>query len=203
MIIRSRLEAAYDQVASAYAERHANMPARIAELGTRFLSQLKPGARLLDAGCGPGRDMVWLEAQGFQVTGIDISAGMLAQARAHVHGDLLQMDLCQLAFPLASFEGVWCSSAFLHIPKAQALDALRELRRVLIPGGRLFLSTLGGDGEGWEENEFAGIERFFVRYSLEEANTLLTQASFDIVECYWDEVDERHVWLNVLARAIE
>lgn len=203
MIIRPRLEAAYDRVASAYAERHANMPARIAELGARFLEQLKPGIRLLDAGCGPGRDMAWLEAQGFRVTGIDISTGMLAQARSHVHGELLQMDLCQLTFPPASFEGIWCSSAFLHIPKAQAPDALRELRRVLTPDGMFFLSTLGGDGEGWEENEFAGVERFFVRHSLEEMKLLLAQAGFAIVECYWDEVDERHVWLNVIVRTIE
>lgn len=179
------------------------MPARIVELGTYFLGQLETHARLLDAGCGPGRAMAWLEAQGLHVTGIDISTGMLAQARSHVRGELLHMDMCQLSFPPASFEGVWCSAAFLHIPKAQAPEALRELHRVLTPGGILFLSTLGGEGEGWEEHEFAGIERFFVRHTLEEVETLLVQAGFALVERYRDEVDKRHTWLNILAKAVK
>jgi len=202
-MVRQEAEAAYNQIAEEYAIRHREMPPRIAELGERFLGYLTPGARILDAGCGPGRDMAWMETQGFSVTGIDISSGMVAQARERVHGQVWQMDMCHLSFPEASFEGVWCSAALLHVQQAQAPEALRQMRRVLIPQGVLFLSMLEGDGEAWEPeaSEFAGVQRLFVYHPLKEAEVLLAQAGFAVVEQYRD-VAGKHVWLNFLASAV-
>ncbi len=197
---RQRMEAAYDRVAAQYAEQNAIMSPQLVERATRFLAHLEPGAHILDAGCGDGRHMAWMEAHGLQVTGIDISSGMLAQARALVRGELLQMDMCQLTFPPASFAGVWCSASLLHIPKAQAPEALREIHRVLIPGGTLNLGLQEGEGERWEVTRF-DVERFFARYTLEEAETLLTQAGFAIDERHRDTTGPRH-WLNFLARTV-
>src|SRR5260370_30557962 len=102
--LREQVEAAYDQIADRYAALTAAMPARVVELGTGFLSHLPSTARVLDVGCGPGYHMAWMEAQGFHVTGIDLSNEMLTQARMRVRGELGQMDMCQLTFPPASFE---------------------------------------------------------------------------------------------------
>ncbi len=106
-MIRQRMEAAHDRVAAQYAEQNAIMPPLLVEFATRFLTRLEPGANILDVGCGDGRHMAWMEAQGLHATGIDISTGMLAQARPHVQGELLQMDMCHLTFPPASFAGIW------------------------------------------------------------------------------------------------
>jgi cyclopropane fatty-acyl-phospholipid synthase-like methyltransferase len=68
-VIRQRMEAAYDHVAAQYAEQNAIMPQILVKLATRFLARLEPGAHILDAGCGDGRHMAWMEEQGLHVTG--------------------------------------------------------------------------------------------------------------------------------------
>jgi ubiquinone/menaquinone biosynthesis C-methylase UbiE len=127
-MVRHKTEEAYDLIAQEYTVRHLEMPPRIAELGARFLGYLAPGSRILDVGCGSGRDMAWMEAQGLRTTGIDLSSGMLAQARQRVRGEVWQMDMCHLTFPEASFDGIWCSSSLLHVPQALAPDALSQMR---------------------------------------------------------------------------
>ncbi|HEX6483750.1 MAG TPA: methyltransferase domain-containing protein [Ktedonobacteraceae bacterium] len=83
-MVRHQAEEAYDLITQQYAVRHQAMPPRIVELGERFLGYLAPGARLLDVGCGAGRDMAWMEAHGFRTTGIALvwDARPSAQARA-------------------------------------------------------------------------------------------------------------------------
>jgi ubiquinone/menaquinone biosynthesis C-methylase UbiE len=203
-MVRYQTEEAYDLIAQEYAVRHQEIPPRIAELGERFLGYLAPRSRLLDVGCGSGRDMAWMESQGFRTTGIDLSTGMLTQARQRARGEVLHMDMCHLTFPQASFEGVWCCSSLLHVPRARALDALRQMRRVLVLGGMLFLSLLEGDGDVWEAeaSEFAAVQRLFVHYPQAVATTYLSQAGFVLVEQYRDDVG-KHVWLNFLARAVD
>ncbi len=62
-MVRHQAEEAYDLIAQEYAVRHQAMPPRIVELGERFLGYLTPGSRILDVGCGSGRDMAWMEAE--------------------------------------------------------------------------------------------------------------------------------------------
>lgn len=198
-MVRERMEAAYDQIAEEYAHLYPEMPPRVVELGTRFLNLIGPAARVLDAGCGPGRDMAWMESRGFLVTGIDLSRGMLAQARPHVRGALLHMDMCHLTFADVSFTGIWCCSSFFHLPRNEALEALKQMHRVLIPGGMLYLSLLEGEGETWTETGFAGVKRYFVHYAHDEARNMLSQAGFAPFENHRDEAPG-HAWLNFFAQ---
>jgi ubiquinone/menaquinone biosynthesis C-methylase UbiE len=176
------------------------MPPLLVKLATRFLARLEAGAKVLDIGCGDGKHMAWMESHGLHVTGIDISTGMLAQARTIVRGELLKMDMCHLTFPPASFAGIWCSASLLHLPKAQAPDALRQMHRILTPEGTLFLGLQEGEGEGWQVTRF-GVERFFARYTSEEVETLLSQTNFSLNEYHRDATGPRP-WLNFFARAI-
>ena len=75
-MVRHQTEEAYDLIAQQYAVRHQEMPERLIELGKRFLGSLAKGSRILDVGCGAGRDMAWMEVQGFRTTGIDLSPGI-------------------------------------------------------------------------------------------------------------------------------
>jgi ubiquinone/menaquinone biosynthesis C-methylase UbiE len=201
LVLRQQMEDIYDQIADRYAASTAEIPARIVELGTHFLSHLPSAARILDAGCGPGYHMAWMEAQGFHVTGIDLSNEMLTQARMRVQGELLHQDMCHLTFPPASFEGIWCCSAFFHLPKTKATTALNQMQQVLVPGGILYLSLLEGQDETWkEESRFAGVKRFFAHYTSEEFETLLAQANSSLIECSRDVADSAHTWLNFLTK---
>ena len=131
--------------------------------------------------------------------GADLSAGMLTLAQAAIPGRAVQLDMRHLAFANGAFTGVWCMASLLHLPKADALGALREMHRVLIPGGALVLGVQGGAGEGWEGVVYAAsAERFFARYQPEEVATLLTSTGFTVRQC--GETDERgRHWLQFFA----
>ena len=197
--ISDRIRAAYDRIAADYAALNAAMPRESMDAGTRLLGLAGAGAQLLDAGCGAGRDMAWLEAQGAQMIGVDLSRGMLAQARQITRGSLAQMDLRRLAFRDGRFDGVWCAASLLHLPKAEAPAALRELHRVLRPGGLLHLSIQEGEGERWESNPFGTVERLFARYSAEAAAALLDDTGFTVLHSVVNDAGTRR-WLSFLAR---
>ena len=144
--IGRHIAGAYDQIAAEYAVRNAAMPHDLLDLGARFLALTGPHARVLEVGCGSGRDMAWLEERGAVVTGIDLSSGMLAQARPRVAGALARMDMRHLALASRCFAGAWCMASLLHVPKAEAPGVLREPPRVLLPGGVLAMGLQEGAG---------------------------------------------------------
>src|SRR3712207_6650627 len=96
-VITQRMRRAYDATAPSYALRTAEMPAALVALGQRVLALAPAPAAVVEVGCGPGRDMAWMETRGARVTGVDLSSGMLREARAGVRGDLAQMDMRKLA----------------------------------------------------------------------------------------------------------
>ena len=97
---------------------------------------VSPGDRVLDACCGTGDLALAAEAEGGRVTGLDFSSRMLERARRKSEViEWVQGDLLELPFGDASFDAVTVGFGVRH---AEDLDAaLRELRRVLRPGGRL------------------------------------------------------------------
>lgn len=102
-------------------------------------TNLAAGAEVLDAGCGTGTNSRWLDERGFRVTGADFSEFALEEARAASHGiDYRREDLTRLSFPDGSFDAVACIGVLMHIPAIE--DALRELVRVLRPGGWLLIA---------------------------------------------------------------
>lgn len=196
--INRRMAAAYDQVAAEFARQNGVVPDHFLEIGPRFLAQAGPGATILDLGCGAGRDVAWLSAQGADVVGGDLSLGMLLQARRHGVGRLLRLDMRALPFPDRAFGGIWSSASMLHLPKQDAPGALAEMHRVLAPGGRLLLAIQGGDSEGWEPAPYGPVERFFARYRSDEAEALLAEAGFAVTERHVEETPTRR-WLRFLA----
>lgn len=135
---------AYDDMATAYAESNATnayngyyeRPASLALLGD------VAGQRVLDAGCGPGLHAAELVARGATVTGLDSSAGLLAEARRVLgsHADLHVADLAEpLPLPDNTFDAVLGSLVMHYIE--DWVPTLREFHRVLVPGGRFVMST--------------------------------------------------------------
>jgi len=103
---------------------------------------LEPGTRLLEIGCGVGAVLAVLgqEYPGIELSGVDIEQKQLEFARRHleragVQATLRQADALALPFEDESFDHVWMMWFLEHVAHPPA--ALREARRVLVPGGRI------------------------------------------------------------------
>ncbi len=103
------------------------------------LLEARPGHRVLDLGCGPGDGAVALARTGVDAIGLDYSQGMLDTAKKEhlVTGRLTRGDAGRLPFKDGAFDKIVCTNSFHHYPDHQA--SLREMRRVLKPGGLLVL----------------------------------------------------------------
>ncbi len=104
---------------------------------------VRPGQRILDAGCGVGGSAIWLaKTLSVDVVGITTVGSQVERGRRHARAQgvvdrvtFAQQDYTQTSFPDASFDGVWAIESVCHAPDKLAF--LREARRLLRPGGQL------------------------------------------------------------------
>lgn len=143
------VSAAYDAVAREYDRQLADDAWMRRILWARYGQIFRPGHHVLDVGCGTGTDALFLARRGIRVTAIDVSAAMIAQARAKVahYGltglvEMAVMDIGELAsLPAAGFDGIISSFAALNtLPTLTQFAA--DASRLLRPGGRLMLHLL-------------------------------------------------------------
>lgn len=169
---------------------------------TTFTSHLGGRRLVLDLGCGPGRDVEFLAELGCRAIGLDLSAGMLAEARRRLpQADLIRADLRRPPLKSASIDGVWACASLLHLPRADMPAALAEIARLLRrPDGLLYLALKGGQGERWIAGQ-AGQRTFFAYYQPDEVETLLRYAGFRTLENWIasDQAGRHEPWLNYLA----
>ncbi|MBA2520511.1 MAG: methyltransferase domain-containing protein [Chloroflexia bacterium] len=129
------------------AEANRTAPDRRADLDrTSAALRLEPGSRMLDAGCGTGQFALEFAARGCIVTAIDVTPAMIERARAHGTERQLEVewrvgDLSTLADPAASYDAILARVSLQFVPNPWT--ALQELRRVIRPGGRLYVSVPG------------------------------------------------------------
>lgn len=169
---------AYDAAAAAFAEDwHAQPePADLQAIVRRFFI---PGLTA-DIGCGSGREVTWLNANGYPAVGYDPSDGLLAEARARYPG----LSFHTAALPGlngladASFANVLCETVIMHLPAAAIAPAVRRLRSLLQPGGILYLSwrtTEGADVRDGHGRLYTGFDRKLVLDELAAMAVLLDE----------------------------
>jgi ubiquinone/menaquinone biosynthesis C-methylase UbiE len=137
----------YDANARGFAERQ--WPDRLARQMEGFQSLFR-GSRVVDLGCGAGRDCEWLGELGYATVGVDLSAGMLAEGRFRVpSARFVQGHLLSLPLATESVDGAWVCSSLVHIRTEDRPVAIGEIARVLRPGGALYLGVEEGVGQEW------------------------------------------------------
>ena len=112
-----------------------------------FLDRLDPGSRILELGCGGGRDTRAMLERGFRVSATDGSAAMAREAEALTGQRVRMLRFDELADE-AAHDAVWAHAALHHQPFAGLPAVLARIHRALVPGGLFFANYKLGDGEG-------------------------------------------------------
>jgi 2-polyprenyl-3-methyl-5-hydroxy-6-metoxy-1,4-benzoquinol methylase len=187
----------YDTHAESFFANTVN--ANMAAPRARFCRHLAPSARILDAGCGSGRDAAAFAANGYRVTAFDASSAMVKLASAHLGFPALQMcfeDVCWKE----EFDGIWACASLLHVSN-QALPAvLCRLADALRPGGVLYGSFKQGSGEVERDG------RSFTNYTPATLAVMMQAVPVLSPVEVWESADVRpernEAWLNFIYRRL-
>lgn len=170
------------------------------ERDVEVFRSLVPNGKILDVGCGAGRDSTVLRKAGYTCIGADRTSGMLREAhRVDPQLLLTQMRIQELAFKPHSFDGFWACASLLHIPKHEMPAALENIRATVKPGGKGFISLKEGAGEGIvHEQNSPG--RFFAYYLIDEFMSHLHSLKITVLSCVRAEPNtefgSKTVWLK-------
>jgi SAM-dependent methyltransferase len=189
--MNGNIQKSYDTVAREYADEiYGELAGKPFDRDVldRFAERVRGKGRVCDLGCGPAQIARYLHDRGVDAFGVDLSAGMLAQAR-RLNPDLQLVQSSMLALGLGSETicGVAAFYSVIHIPRAEVMNALVEIHRVLRPGG-LFLVTfhLGSEDSHHEELFGRPVSLDVTLFTTQEMSRYLAIAGFRI-----ERVEER------------
>jgi SAM-dependent methyltransferase len=171
--------AAYDRDAAAFARDWHEQPAPtdLHDIVKRFFVA---GGATADIGCGSGREVAWLNVNGFPAKGFDASDGLLSEARRRYP----QLEFAHAELPALggvatdAFDNVLCETVIMHLDRALVPPSVRRMLEIVKPGGVFYLSwrvTEGDDQRDKHERLYAAFEPSLVRSELAAATTLLDE----------------------------
>jgi len=185
----------YDEHAIEYARKSVALD--LESLYAPFLKQIPNGGRILDAGCGSGRDAKVFLERDYEVVAIDGSAAMAHQAAMLLERPVEHCPFQEMGF-VNEFDGIWCCAALLHVRRLELSSVLRRFAIALRQRGVCYLSFNEGHGERDED-------RYFIDFTATELRHLFTEVeAFDVVDI-WVTPDYRGSrrpikWINTLVQ---
>jgi len=115
----------------------------------------EPPFRILDLGCGPGRDLMTFKNMGHSPVGLDGTREFCEMARKYAGCEVLHQDFLSLELPDSEFHGVFANATLFHVPSQELGRVLSELNACLKPDGVLFSSNpRGRNVEGWNGTRY-------------------------------------------------
>lgn len=164
----------------------------------RFLKYLKPGAKILDAGSGSGRDTRAFLSLGYAVEAFDASR-TLAGLSSKLTGVQTQVLRFQEFRCHQKYDGIWCCAALLHVPRSALEDATSRLIEALKPGGVMYASfklgdtdRIGDDGRRFTDIDEDNLAKMVVRITPQATIVELWRTSGE------SDFQGHGRWLNVI-----
>lgn len=187
----------YNQNADSFIE--GTVSVNFKEVQDKFLQMLS-GKKILDFGCGSGRDTMYFLKSGFDVTATDGSEELCKYASEYTGIQVKQMlfqDLDEVDY----YDGIWACSSILHLSKNELRIVMNKMCRALKAGGIIYTSFKYGNFEG-ERNG-----RFFTDFTIDEFTDFVKDVKEMAIEEYWITGDVRpgrgdERWLNLILRKI-
>jgi ubiquinone/menaquinone biosynthesis C-methylase UbiE len=184
--ISENIQEGYNKAAAAYAQAFIDEQLKKPmdrEMLARFARETAGKGTVCDMGCGPGQIAGYLyDHCGVKdILGVDLAPRFIEEAKKlHPEINFYQGNMLSLNFPDNSWAGITAFYCLIHIPHTQVVDALKELKRVLIPGGVLLLTFHIG-------SEIAHVDKFFdqdvnmdwVFFEVPEFEEYLKQAGYE------------------------
>ncbi len=188
----------YNGLARQWIETHQNTDV-FDNAFPRFKGYL-PQGEILEIGSGGGRDAVKIKRAGFGYVGMDISSGLLEEAKkSHPNIKFIPGNIYNPPNFGISFDGFWCAATLIHIPKARVGEALTNINQITRDGGVGFIALKEGEGDMvLEKGELDGqiFERYTTYYWVSEFFRILERNRFSVIDAYPLPVSQKTTWLN-------
>lgn len=187
----------YDKNSNDFFDRTINCDMQ--ELYEKFLQYVPEKGRILDAGCGVGRDSRFFLSKGLDVVAFDGSLEMVKMASKLLGRDVLHMLFEEMNFS-GEFHAVWANASLLHVPFENLREIFERFHRALLPSGIFYASFKYGDSmRQTEERIFFDMNETSIKPYLEGLFTPLK---------IWKRADTRSAvapnpdrsWLNFIAK---
>ncbi len=183
----------YDKNADSFFE--GSVKADMSEVRQRFLKYIPDGGRILDAGCGSGRDSKAFLDAGYDVVSFDASEEMCKRASNYIGKDVMNLRFEDISFD-KEFDGIWACATLLHVPMDELPVIMKKLHNALKENGAFYASFKYGEG-----TTFRG-ERKFSDFTEKSVIPLFGDAGFEIVSNIVGSDSrpgrEAEKWVNVI-----
>jgi SAM-dependent methyltransferase len=189
----------YDKNSQDFQGRTIN--ADVQDLYEKFLKHLPESGRILDAGCGVGRDSKFFLSKGYEVVAFDGSLEMVKMTSKLLGKDALHMLFQEMHF-LSEFDAVWANASLLHIPYESLRGVFQSIHKALLPSGIIYGSFKYGTSMRLTEDR--------VFFDMDEASIQPYLKGLFVPLEIWKSADTRSTvapspdrsWLNFIAKRI-
>lgn len=168
------------------------------EIQDIFLECVPAGGKILDFGCGSGRDTKYFLSKGYNVDAIDGSEKLCKIASEYTGVPVKQMLFEELDV-VEEYDGIWACASILHVEKKQLTDIMKKIAIATKTDGVVYASFKYGEFEGVRNG------RFFTYLTEESLGKLLEAVPELVIEKLWTSADVRagrgeERWLNIVLR---
>lgn len=189
----------YDEICEEYARKTESIVLK--ELWDMFACRIPERGKILDLGCGSGRDSIYFRSIGFEIVALDASPKMCQIAYRYLKDNVVCGNILDLCYD-REFDGIWACASMLHIPRKDQQLAWKTIVKALRQNGYAYVSYKYGGFEG-RRNRL-----YYLDMTEERLMEMLDKIDQLQVEKVWKTIDIHYedkkpeIWLHCLVRRI-